>query len=179
VDIEPRILQHKPYGVSGPPAYWTSRRIRRHFVVYYTLGVMKTFPRLLTLFAIAVSFSTSVWSYDLTGQWDLKIEDKNHHVVTTLVIEFTKQSAVSCIGGRWLRLNVLSSVSEDINFFPASDPLSFSIQNNQLTIGRNQTCDAYLRLQGAFDGEAARGDYYGLGLGGTWPLGFFSLSRKK
>lgn len=140
---------------------------------------MKTFPRLLTLFAIAVSFSTSVWSYDLTGQWDLKIEDKNHHVVTTLVIEFTNQSAVSCIGGRWLQLNVRSSVSEDINFFPASDPLSFSIQNNQLTIGRNQTCDAYLRLQGAFDGEAARGDYYGLGLGGTWPLGFFSLSRKK
>lgn len=140
---------------------------------------MKIFARLLTLFVVAVSFSTSVLSYDLTGPWDLKIEDKNHHVVATLVVEFTNQSAVSCIGGRWLQLKVLSSVSEDINFFPASDPLSFSIQNNQLAIGRNQTCDAYLRLQGSFNGEAARGDYYGLGLGGTWPLGFFTLSRKK
>lgn len=140
---------------------------------------MKTLARLLTPLVVVFSFSTSVWPYDLTGPWDLKVEDKNHHVVTTLVIEFTNQNAVSCIGGRWLQINVLSSASEDINFFPASDPLSFSIQNKQLTIGRNQTCDAYLRLQGAFDGQVAHGDYYGLGLGGTWPLGFFSISRKK
>lgn len=140
---------------------------------------MKTLARSLALFPVVFSFSTLVWPSDLAGPWELKIEDKNHHAVTTLVIEFTNRSAVSCMGGRWLQLKVLSSVSEDINFFPSSDPLSFSIQNNQLTIGRNQTCDAYLRLQGPFDGEAARGDYYGLGLGGTWPLGFFSLSKKK
>jgi hypothetical protein len=140
---------------------------------------MNTFARRLSSLAVALSFAASAWAYDLTGQWDLKIENKSHHVVTSLVIEFTSQSAPSCIGGAWMRVKVVSSATEDAHFFPASDPLSFSIENNQLTIGRNEVCDGYLMLEGPFNGEATRGEYFGLGLGGTWPIGFFSLGRKK
>ena len=78
-----------------------------------------------------------------------------------------------------MRVNVVSSATEDTHFYPASDPLSFSIEKNQLTIGRNEICDGYLMLHGVFNGEVARGEYYGLGLGGTWPIGFFTLSKKK
>ena len=138
-------------------------------------------PLALRLFplAVALSFAASAWAYDLTGQWDLKIENKSHHVVTSLVIEFTSQSAPSCIGGAWMRVKVVSSATEDAHFYPASDPLSFSIEKNKLTIGRNEICDGYLMLNGTFNGETARGEYYGLGLGGTRPIGFFNLSRKK
>lgn len=140
---------------------------------------MKTLTHRLFAFVVALCFSASVWSYDLTGKWDLKIEDKKHHVVTSLVIEFTNQSAQSCVAGAWLRLNVVSAATEDPNFYPVTDPLSFSIEDNQLTIGRNEICDGYLMLGGTFNGEVALGEYYGLGLGGTWPIGFFTLSKKK
>ncbi len=133
--------------------------------------------RLLT-FALALSFSAAVWSRDLAGLWDLKIEDKNHHVVTVLVIEFTKHQARSCIAGKWLRVNVVSSTTEDNQFFPVSDPLSYGVENNQLTIGRNEVCDAYLSLHGTLDNEIIRGEYFSFGWGSK-PLGFFALSKKK
>ncbi len=132
----------------------------------------------LIIFAFALSFSTVVWSRDLAGQWDLKIEDKNHHVVTVLVIEFTEQKARSCIAGKWLRVNVVSSKTEDSQFFPASDALSYGVENNQLTVGRNEICDAYLWLHGMLDNEIIRGEYFSFGWGSK-PLGFFVLSKKR
>jgi hypothetical protein len=140
---------------------------------------MKILARRLSAFAVALGFSVSVWSHDLTGQWDLKIENKSHHVVTALVIEFTNQGAQSCIAGNWTRVKVVSAVSEDAHFYPASDALSYQLENDELTIGRNEVCDGYLMLNGPFNGETARGDYYGLAIGGTWPLGFFTLNRRK
>lgn len=109
----------------------------------------------------------------------MKIENRSHHVVTVLVIEFTSQEAQSCIAGNWLRVNVVSAATEDVDFYPVSDPLSFHIENDQLTIGRNEVCDGYLMLHGSLNGEMARGDYYSLGIDGSSPLGFFTLSRKK
>ncbi len=132
----------------------------------------------LVVFVLALGFSAMAWPRDLSGQWDLKIEDKNRHVVTVLVIEFTNHQARSCLGGNWLRVNVVSATTEDTKFFPASDALSYSIDNNQLTIGRNEICDAYLALRGALNDETIRGEYFSFGWGSK-PLGFFALSRKK
>ncbi len=129
-------------------------------------------------FALALGFSAVVWPRDLAGQWDLKIEDRNHRVITVLVIEFTEHQARSCIGGNWLRVNVVSSTTEDKQFFPVSAPLSYGVENNQLTIGRNEVCDAYLWLRGTLDNEIIRGEYFSFGWGRK-PLGFFALSKKK
>ncbi|WP_139379589.1 hypothetical protein [Zoogloea sp. LCSB751] len=134
--------------------------------------------RRLAALAFALAVSTSTWSADLTGQWDLKIEDKDHRVITTLVIEFTNETARSCIAGGWRRVNVVSASTKDADFYPVSDPQSFRIKDGQLTIGRNQICDNYLRLQGPLNGESARGDYYGFSIGGSWPRGFFTLDRR-
>jgi len=133
--------------------------------------------RLIT-FALALSFSAVAWSRDLSGQWDLKIEDNNHHVVTALVIEFTEHQARSCIAGKWLHVNVVSSTTEDGRFFPVSDPLSYGVENNQLTIGRNEICDSYLWLQGMLENEIIHGEYLSFGWGSK-SLGFFSLSKRK
>ena len=139
---------------------------------------MKTTIRWLIALAFAFCLSAVASPRDLTGQWDLKIEDKGHHVVTALVIQFTDQRAPSCIGGNWFRVNVVSSTTDDAHFFPVSDPLSYSVDGNQITIGRNEICDAYLELRGPLNAEAIRGEYISFGWGST-PLGFFALSRKK
>lgn len=143
-----------------------------------TLGVMRSAVFRLLVVAFALGFSATAWARDLAGQWDLKIEDKNHHVVSVLVVEFTNRQAPSCIAGKWLRVNVVSATAEDTRFFPVSDPLSYDIENNRLTIGRNEICDAYLMLQGALDDETIHGEYFSLGWG-TTPLGFFALSKRK
>jgi len=140
---------------------------------------MVVLVRQLLILAVALGFSASSWSYDLRGKWDLMVKDKCHHVVATLIVEFTSQYAESCIGGKWKRVTVVSAATEDKHFFPSSDPLSFKIENNELTIGRSEVCDAYLMLSGTFDRDTVSGEYYSLGLGGTSPLGFFTLSRKR
>lgn len=139
--------------------------------------MMITMRRLAAL-AFALAVSTSAWPADLAGQWDLKIEDKDHRVITTLVIEFTNETARSCIAGGWLRVNVVSASTKNARFYPVSDPPSFHIENGQLTIGRNQVCDGYLMLHGLLDGESAHGDYYGLSIDATSPRGFFTLDKR-
>ncbi|MBS0357304.1 MAG: hypothetical protein JSR83_25740 [Proteobacteria bacterium] len=138
-----------------------------------------TAMRRMAALAFAMAVSTSAWSADLAGQWNLKIADQSHRVITTLVIEFTNETARSCIAGNWLRVNVVSASTKDARFYPVSDPLSFHIEDGQLTIGRNEVCDGYLMLHGPLNGESARGDYYGLSIGSRSPRGFFTLSRKK
>lgn len=132
----------------------------------------------LVAFAIALGYSGAIWSRDLAGQWDLKIEDMSHHVITALVIEFTEHKAQSCIAGDWLRVNVVSATTEDASFYPVSNPLSYGVENDHLIIGRNEVCDAYLWLRGALSDEIIRGEYFGFGWGHK-PLGFFVLSKRK
>lgn len=70
------------------------------------------------LLGLALSVSANAWSRDLAGHWDLKIENREHHVVTALVIEFTAHPAQTCEDGIWLRVDVVSATTEDSKFFP-------------------------------------------------------------
>jgi len=141
---------------------------------------MTVLTRSLLVLGFVLGSSASVWAYDmLSGLWTLKVENRSHHVVATLTVKFTTQAGRSCMFGDWLRVNVVSATTEDLNFYPVSDPLSFHIENNRLTIGRNEVCDAYLMLSGPANDKVVKGEYYALGLGGTSPRGFFTLSRTK
>ena len=133
--------------------------------------------RLLFL-TFGLNFSISAWSHDLNGEWILNIENLNHQPITQFNIKFTDQSGSSCLAGNWLRVDVLSSTTKDKNFFPISEPLSYSVEKNRITIGRNEICDGFLLLSGLIKTKITRGKYYSLGVGGTYPHGFFSLSRK-
>lgn len=139
---------------------------------------MKSFLR--SIFILASLFaSAAACSNDFSGQWTLSVENPEHHVIATLRVEFTNEKAASCMGGEWRVLKVVSATTRDKDFFPVSDPLSYQIENKQLTIGRNEVCDAYLWLQGALGGASVRGDYFSLGPRGSTPRGYFNLSQAK
>jgi hypothetical protein len=129
--------------------------------------------------AASLFLSNAVRSTELSGRWTLSVENPQHLVVATLKVEFTDKKAESCMGGEWKVLKVVSATTRDKDFFPTSDPLSYQIENKQLTIGRNELCDAYLWLQGALGGPSVTGDYFSLGLGGSNPLGYFNLSQAR
>jgi hypothetical protein len=135
---------------------------------------------LSAIFISAILFlSSAVCSRELSGQWTLSVENPEHLVVATLRVEFTDNQARSCMAGEWKTLKVVAATTRDKDFFPSSDPLSYRIEDKQLTIGRNELCDAYLWLQGPLGGPSVRGDYFSLGLGGSAPLGYFSLSQAR
>ena len=140
---------------------------------------MNIFTRSLLIVAIWLTLSSSAFCHDLTGEWILKVENQSHKVITTLTVKFTSQKAHSCIGGKWMKMTVVSSTTDDLHFYPVSDSLSYEIDKDRLTIGRNEICDAYLMLSGSLNNQSVLGEYYGLGLGGSTPLGFFTLGRKK
>ena len=123
--------------------------------------------------------SGAAYGDDMSGQWMLSIENPEHHVVATLKVEFTGKKAQSCTGGEWKVLKVVSVKTQDKDFFPVSDPLSYQIEGKQLTMGRNEVCDGYLWLQGVLGEAPVKGEYFSLGLGGSAPLGYFKLSPAK
>lgn len=116
---------------------------------------------------------------ELPGKWMLSIENPGHHAVATVAVEFTDEVAPSCMGGEWKVVKLVSATIGDKTFFPVSDPLSYRIEDGQLTIGRNEVCDAYLWLQGPLVGASVQGNYFSLGLGGSSPLGYFTLRRAR
>ena len=116
---------------------------------------------------------------DLTGQWDLHIEDREHRVVTALVIEFTANPAQTCEDGTWRRVHVVSATTEDSKFFALSDPLSYNVKNNRLLLDRGGMCDGGAYLPGALNDEIIRGEYFNRSRGGPRELGFFTLSKRK
>jgi hypothetical protein len=135
-----------------------------------------TKPLLRSIFAMACLIgSTAACCNDLSGTWTLSIENPAHRVVTTLRIKFTGERARSCMGGEWKVVKVVSKTTQDKDFFPISDPLSYHVEEGQLTIGRNEICDAYLLLQAPLSGKSVQGEYFSLGLGGENPLGHFRL----
>jgi hypothetical protein len=129
--------------------------------------------------AVSLFLPGVVFSTELPGKWVLSIENVDHVVLATLKVEFTEKPSRSCMSGEWKVVKVVSAKTTDKQFFPASDPLSYRIENNQLTIGRNQVCDDYLWLQGSLEGPSASGDYFSLGLGESAPLGHFKLLQAK
>lgn len=148
-------------------------------LMFLTLSFMIFRILLLLCLTLTLACGASAWSQDLTGQWILTMQNRSHEPVTTLTIEFTQQKSRSCMSGNWLQLAVVSASSKDKQFFPYGDPLSYSIENNRLTIGRNGICDAYLMMSGAIGGSEIHGDYYAFGLGGSESLGYFALHKKK
>ena len=132
-----------------------------------------------TFFVPSLIATTEAFSSDFPGRWTLSIENPEHHVIATLKVEFTDKKASSCMSGDWKVVKVVSVTTQDKKFFPTSDPLSYRVENKQLTIGRNELCDAYLWLQGPLDGASVSGDYFSLGLGGGDSLGYFKLIQAK
>ena len=130
------------------------------------------------LLGLALSVSAGAWSRDLAGQWELNIENREHHVVTALVIVFTAHPARTCEDGIWLRVDVVSATTKDSEFFPVSDPLSYNVENNRLVLDHGGVCDGGAFLPGALNDETIRGEYIS-GRRGLGQLGFFTLRKRK
>lgn len=133
----------------------------------------------LTFFALVLFCVPAVaLCSNLPGTWVVQVQNPEHHVVATLKVQFTdKRAAKSCMSGNWKVVRVLSATTKVKGFFPDSDPLAYRVMNGQITLGRNVVCDAYFWLQGRLDGTLVQGKYFILGLGGTSPLGYFTLHR--
>lgn len=106
----------------------------------------------------------------------MNIENKEHHVVTTLVIEFTTHQANTCNDGVWFRVHVVSATTDDSNSFPVSDPLSYSVHNNRLILDHGGVCDGGAFLFGALTDETIHGKYIS-GARDLRQLGFFTLRK--
>lgn len=132
-----------------------------------------------TLVAASIFVCSAACSSELVGQWNLSVENPERRAAATLKVEFTDEPAHSCLGGEWKVVKVDSAMTDDENFFPASDPLAYQIEDNELTIGRNELCDAYLLLKGPIEGSSVRGSYSSFGPGGSAPLGYFVLNQAR
>ena len=132
-----------------------------------------------TFIAAGIFLSGAACSSELPGQWTLTVENPDHLVVATLKVKFTDKQARSCMAGEWKVLKVISATTQEKDFFPTSDALAYRIEDKQLTMGRNEICDAYLWLRGALGGHTVQGDYISFGLGGGTPLGYFNMSPAK
>jgi hypothetical protein len=114
----------------------------------------------------------------LNGLWELRIRDLDRHEISVATIRFTDDLARSCIaGGNWKRIIVESARTTDDKFFPLSDHLSYTVGRRELVIGRNEVCDAYLRLRGELEGGKVHGPYTVFGIHDGEVLGDFSLTR--
>jgi hypothetical protein len=156
-----------------------------------SLGVMRAvfflFSAVVSIFGYATEQSVPPKASDnavpsmlhvLDGLWTLRIENVQHKIVTTMTVRFAAEVAESCMGGQWKRVVVITHTSSDETFFPVTEPLSYEVTNNDIVIGRNEICDAYLHLKGEVVGETASGEYVRFGLGGGKQLGYFSLTKR-
>lgn len=115
---------------------------------------------------------------DITnGLWTLQIRNLQQQVITTMSVQFTNDTADSCISGKWKRIYVKNHQTLDNRFFPTADPLSYQIEKDVLSIGRNEICDAYLHLTGKLNGSILTGEYLSFGLEHSNLEGYFSLIR--
>ena len=131
------------------------------------------------LIATGLLLSSAVCGSELPGRWTVTVENPDHLVVATLKVKFTDKQARSCMAGEWRVLKVISATTRDKDFFPTSEALAYRIEDKQLTMGRNEICDAYLWLRGPLGGPSVQGDYISFGLGGGTPLGYFNMSPAK
>jgi hypothetical protein len=114
---------------------------------------------------------------DLAGSWTLRIEDLHHQAVVTMTIQFGAETAPSCMVGNWKRIVVTARNSSDDKFFPSSEPMSYELNGENLTIGRNEVCDDYLRLNGTLREHAVSGEYYSFDIRSRKRKGYFSLRK--
>jgi len=147
---------------------------------------MDALRRLFLAAALILSPLTPSLASDLSGRWRLDIQNSKHAVVATLTVRFTNEPAFSCLAiyshktqekVQWHRLEVESQTSRDSNFFPAADPLAFTLDEGTLTMGRVEVCDGYELLEGLLASRPMAGRYFRLGLGGKRDRGFFKLIK--
>ena len=129
------------------------------------------------LFGVFVSFAIHSRDIALNGSWIVSISNLDGMVITKMKVRFLNKKAESCLGGDWKKLEVVSYETSDENFFPVKDSLSYDLKGDELIIGRNQICDAYLHLDGKYDAIRGQGDYIRFGWG-TEALGHFFLFRE-
>ncbi len=137
---------------------------------------MKTLNIFFSLFFGLLSSVNAQTPDKFLGAWTLQIENLQHEVITTLIIHFTENEADSCLGGNWKQVVVDSYKTSDRHFFPVDEPLSYELDKNTISIGRNEICDAYLQLSGQLKESTAVGEYIKFGWGSK-QLGYFSLNR--
>lgn len=73
-------------------------------------------------------------------------------------------------------MDVDSYKTTDPEFFPVNASLSYQLEENKVSVGRNEVCDAYLQLSGELNEATVEGEYIAFGWG-TKKLGFFKLKR--
>ena len=117
-------------------------------------------------------------SSKLEGTWVLSLENTKGETVTTAKIKFQNSEADSCIDGDWRKVLVVDFRTSDQSFFPLDEPISYTMDGDELVIGRNSICDDYLRRRGKVLGTTIEGDYFAFGFGHSNDLGRFTLHRK-
>jgi hypothetical protein len=113
----------------------------------------------------------------LSGTWTLRINGPEGKEMSVATIRFTDKVGISCMGGKWNGVDVLSIQSNESNFFPLKDSLSYHLDGSELTLGRNGVCDGYRQLVGKLEGEDAYGADVSFGLRGGQDRGTFTLKR--
>jgi hypothetical protein len=127
-------------------------------------------------FVVGVGFAATADSQSLAGRWILQITNPDQSAASSLTVRFSEDAASSCMTGKWKRVVVEKIGSTSADFFPVADPLSYMIEGSELTIGRNEVCDAYLHLRGTITNEGAKGSYGGFGINSGKSLGAFTLT---
>lgn len=145
--------------------------------------------RIVVLFAALISglFSgpgIALAAPALSGRWQLDIQDHEHRTRASLSVRFSDEKALSCMsspGGTqpWQELVIESRSTQDERFFPAAGALAFVLNGQQLSIGRVETCDAYLLMEGPLSAAGATGRYSGIGENGATELGYFRLRKAR
>ena len=126
-------------------------------------------------FCLFFSVSASSLTSDLSGTWKLEIKDSTKESKVIANVRFEHDIAQSCISGDWRVVTLVSIDASDEKLFPIEQPLSYQIEGEDITIGRNQRCDSYLHLNGKLDTSNITGDYYAFGLKHNKLYGHFTL----
>jgi hypothetical protein len=136
----------------------------------------RTFGTLLAFAALTALASRAPAAHPSVSVLDIQIFNLKGQLVVSMRVRLTEDPAYSCIGDGWRRAVVESKEAKDLNFFPLSDDLSYKFKGEDLTIGRNSHCDAYLYLDGRLASQGTEGDYTSFGIRGGEKLGSFKAN---
>ena len=142
----------------------------------FSFGIFMKASKLFFLLVTLINRAHAEVPESLSGKWTLQIKNLQHEDITTLSIQFSELQARSCLGGNWRQVVVGHRKTPDSPFFPADEPLSYKLDGNKLSIGRNEVCDAYLQLSGELIKSSVSGEYVEFGWGSK-QLGYFYLKR--
>ncbi len=140
---------------------------------------MRTFILLLSIFSSHIAFAQNetIEDSNLNQNWVVSISNLEGEIVTKMKVRFSDRKAKSCLGGQWKELELISYETSDENFFPVEAALSYERKDDQLIIGSNEICDAYMHLDGKTDQISGHGDFIRFGWG-TKTLGHFFLFKE-